>query len=122
MGGTILGLNIGVLFCTPLFTRNEVPKMKGNRMKHLSINKCFNNSVWQGYTLQCPCGRQLAVRYMIDKEVRVFTFGKFSKYKQKILTRKDTQEITRKSDLLGHLGNEEWEEILCDIRQRKADT
>lgn len=91
-------------------------------MKHLSINKCFNNSVWQGDTLQCPCGRQLAIRYMIDKEVRVFTFGKFGKYKQGILARKDTQKITQKSDLLGNLDNEEWEEILRDIRQRKTNT
>ena len=59
---------------------------------------------------------------MIDKEVRVFTYGRFQKFKQKILAREDTQEITRKSDLLGHQGNEVWEEILCDIRKRKANT
>ena len=91
-------------------------------MEHLSGDKCLKNAIWNGDTLQCPCGKKLAIRYMIDKEVRVFTYGKFSRYKQKILARKDTQEITRKSDLLGHLGNEEWEEILCDIRKRKANT
>lgn len=91
-------------------------------MKHLNCKKCLQNAIWQGDTLQCSCGRKLAIRYMIDKEVRVFTYGRFQKFKQEILAREDTQEITRKSDLLGHLGNEEWEEILCDIRQRKADT
>ncbi len=91
-------------------------------MKHLSVKKCLRNAVWQGYTLQCSCGRKLALRYMIDKEVRLFTYGKFGKHKQKIFERKDTQKITRKSDLFGNLGNEEWEEILRDIRQRKADT
>lgn len=78
--------------------------------------------MWQGDTLQCSCGRKLAIRYMIDRKVRLFTYGKFIKYNQEILARKDTKKIARKSDLLGNLGNEEWEEILRDIRQRKADT
>ena len=91
-------------------------------MKHFSIKKCLQNAVWQGDTLQCSCGRKIAIRYMIDGDVKIFTYGKFGKYKQEILARKDTQKITRQSDLLGHLGNEEWEEILCDIRQRKANT
>ena len=90
-------------------------------MKHLSIKKCLQNATWHGDTLQCSCGRKLAIRYMIDKEVRVFTYGKFTKYKQKILTRKDTQKITRKSDLLGNLENIECGEILCDIKQRKTN-
>lgn len=89
-------------------------------MNHLSVEKCLQNATWHGDTLQCRCGRKLATRYMIDKEVRVFAFGKFGKYKQEILTREDTQKIARKSDLLGNLGNEEWEEILCDIRQGKT--
>ena len=91
-------------------------------MKHLNVKRCHKNAVWQGYTLQCSCGRKLALRYMIDKEVKLFTYGGFGKYKQEILARKDTKEIARKYDLLGNLGNEEWEEILRDIRQRKADT
>lgn len=91
-------------------------------MKHLSSKKCLRCATWQGETLQCPCGRQLAIRYMINKEVRVFTYDKFGKYKQEILARKDTQTITQKSDLLGCLGDEEWEEILCDIRQEKENT
>ncbi len=91
-------------------------------MKHLSIKQCLQNAVWNGHTLQCSCGRNLAIRYMINKEVRIFTYGKFGKYKQEILARKDTQKITRKSELFGNLGNEEWEEILCDIRQRKENT
>ena len=91
-------------------------------MEHLSGNKCLKNAIWKGDTLQCSCGRKLAIRYMIDKEVRVFIYGRFQKFKQEILAREDTQKITRKSDLLGNLGNEEWEEILCDIRQRKANT
>jgi hypothetical protein len=91
-------------------------------MKHLNVKKCLKNSVWHGYTLKCDCGRKLAIRYMIEKEVKLFTYGGFGKYKQEILTRKDTQKITRKSELLGNLGNEEWEEILRDIRQRKENT
>ena len=91
-------------------------------MKHLSIKKCLKNAVWHRDTLKCHCGRKLAIRYMIDKEVKVFTYGKFRKYKQEILARKDTQEIAKKSDLLGKLGNEEWEQILCDIRKRKENT
>lgn len=91
-------------------------------MKHFSIKKCLQNAIWQGDTLQCSCGRKLAIRYMIGGKVRIFTYGKFSKYKQEILARKDTQKITRKSELFGNLGNEEWEEILCDIRQRKIYT
>ena len=91
-------------------------------MEHLSSDKCLKNAIWKGDTLQCCCGRKLAIRYMIDKEVRVFVYGRFQKFKQEILAREDTQKITRKSDLLGQLGNEEWEEILCDIRQRKANT
>ena len=91
-------------------------------MKHLNRKKCIANAKWHGDTLQCSCGRKLAIRYMIDKEVRVFTYGRFQKFKQEILAMEDTQKITRKSDLLGHLGNEEWEEILCDIRKRKANT
>lgn len=80
------------------------------------------NAVWQGYTLQCSCGRKLALRYMIDKEVKLFTYGGFGKYKQEILARKDTQKITRQSELFGNLGNEAWEEILRDIKQRKTNT
>lgn len=91
-------------------------------MTHFSIKKCLQNAFWQGYTLKCSCGRILAIRYMINGEVRIFTYGKFSKYKQEILARKDTQKITRKSELFGNLGNEEWEEILCDIKQRKTNT
>lgn len=90
-------------------------------MTHFSIKKCLQNAFWQGYTLKCSCGRILAIRYMINGEVRIFTYGKFGKYKQEIFERKDTQKITRKCDLLGNLGNEEWEEILRDIRQRKEN-
>ena len=91
-------------------------------MKHFGIKKCLHNAVWQGYTLKCFCGRILAIRYMINGKVRIFTYGRFSKYKQEILAREDTQKITRKSELFGNLGNEEWKEILCDIRQGKTDT
>ena len=91
-------------------------------MKHFNIKKCLYHAAWQGYTLKCSCGRILAIRYMFNGEVRLFTYGKFSKYKQEILARKDTQKITRKSELFGKLGNEEWEEILRDIRQRKTNT
>ena len=91
-------------------------------MKHFNIKKCLQHAKWKGHTLQCSCGRMLALRYMINGEMRIFTYGKFSKYKQEILAREDTQKITRKSDLFGNLGDEEWEEILCDIRQRKTDT
>lgn len=91
-------------------------------MKHLNIQKCLQQAQWKGDTLQCSCGRILALRYIVDKEVRLFTYGKYGKHKQKIFERKDTKKITRKSDLLGNLGNEEWEEILCDIRQRKSNT
>ena len=91
-------------------------------MKHLNGDKCLKNAIWKGDTLQCSCGRKLAIRYMINKEVKVFIYGRFQKFKQEILASEDTQKITRKSDLLGNLGNEEWEEILCDIRQRKANT
>lgn len=91
-------------------------------MTHFSINKCLQNAFWQGHTLKCSCGRILAIRYMINGKVRIFTYVKFSKYKQEILARKDTQKITRKSELLGNLGNEEWEDILRDIRQRKENT
>lgn len=91
-------------------------------MKHLNIQKCLQQAQWKGDTLQCSCGRILALRYIIDKEVRLFAYDKFGKYKQEILARKDTKKITRKSDLLGNLGNEEWEEILRDIRQRKVNT
>lgn len=91
-------------------------------MTHFSIKKCLQNAFWQGYTLKCSCGRILAIRYMINEEVRIFTYGKFGKCKQEILARKDTQKIARQSDLLGNLGNDEWEEVLCDIRQRKIDT
>ena len=91
-------------------------------MTHFSIKKCLQNAFWQGYALKCSCGRILAIRYMINGEVRIFTYGTFSKYKQEILARKDTQKIARQSELFGSLGNEEWEEILRDIRQRKTDT
>lgn len=91
-------------------------------MTHFSIKKCLQNAFWQECTLKCSCGRILAIRYMINGEVRIFTYGKFGKYKQEILARKDTQKITRKSELLGNLGDEEWEEILRDIRQRKTNT
>lgn len=91
-------------------------------MQHINLKKCLQNSVWHGDTLECSCGRKLAIRYKINKEVRLFCYGKFEGYKKEILEREDTQEITGKSDLLGSLGNEEWEEILCDIRQRKTNT
>lgn len=91
-------------------------------MKHLNIRKCLQQARWQGDTLQCSCGRRLALRYMVNKEVRLFTYSKFGKHKQRLLKRKDTQKITRKSELLGNLGNEEWEDILRDIRQRKEST
>ena len=59
---------------------------------------------------------------MINNEVRLFCYDKFGKYKQEILKRKDTQEITNKFDLFGDLDNKEWEEILCCIRQDKKNT
>lgn len=107
--------------CALIYQQNSSQCERKMEMKHININKCLQNSMWCGDTLQCFCGRQLAIRYMINKEVRVFAYGKFDKYKQGILARKDTQTITQKSDLLGNLDNEEWEEILCDIRQSKAD-
>lgn len=85
-------------------------------MEHLNNKKCLKNSRWNGDTLQCSCGRKLAVRYMIDKEVRLFCYGKFIKYKRGILARKDTQEITGESDLFGNLGYEEWEEVIRNVR------
>ena len=91
-------------------------------MKHFSIKKCLQNAEWRGCILQCSCGRKLAIRYMINREVRLFIYGKFIKCKQEILARKDTQKITRQSDLLGNLDNDEWESILCDIRQSKTNT
>lgn len=91
-------------------------------MQHLSAKQCLKNAVWKGSTLQCSCGKKLAIRYMIDKEVKLFTYGKFSKYKQEIIAREDTQKITRQSDLLGNLENEDWENILCSIRQKEENT
>ena len=91
-------------------------------MKHLSVKKCLRNAIWRKNILQCKCGRKLAIRYMIGDEVRILTYDKFSKYKQEILAREDTQKIARKSEGFGMLGNEEWEKILRDIRQRKAHT
>lgn len=123
MGRTILGLNIRRTFLyASIYQKLGSQNERKNKMKHLNNKKCLQNAIWKEDTLQCSCGRKLAIRYMIDKEVRVFTYGKFGKYKQEILAREDTQKITRKSDLLGNLGNEEWEKILCDIRQRKANT
>ena len=91
-------------------------------MKHLIMKKCLKNARWNGYTLQCSCGRNLAIRYMIDQEVRLFYYGRFEKYKQDIIGRKDTKQINKRYDLFGNLGDEEWEEILRDIKQRKEYT
>ena len=90
-------------------------------MEHFSLKKCTQNSTWQDDTLLCSCGRQLATRYIVNEEVRIFTYGKFSKYKKQISEREDSQTITKKSDLLGNLDNKEWDEILCDNRQRKTN-
>lgn len=91
-------------------------------MKHLCIKKCLQHAKWKGDTLQCVCGRQLAIRYMINRGVKIFTYDKFNKYKHEILAKEDTQKIARKSELLGNLDDEEWEEVLRDIRQSKEDT
>lgn len=91
-------------------------------MEHLNNSKCIRNAVWNGDTLQCYCGRKIAIRYMIDREVRLFCYGKFKKYKYGILARKDTKDITKRSDLFGYLDNEEWDKIIRDIQQSKEDT
>ena len=97
--------------------------MKGKaNMKHFSLRKCLRKPIWHGDTLQCSCGRKLAIRYMINNKMKVYVNDEFKKHIKEILARKDTQKITGKSDLLGNLGNEEWEEILRDIRQRKTNT
>ena len=62
-------------------------------MKHLNIKKCLQHAKWKGDTLQCSCGRILALRYMVDKEVRLFTYGKFGKHKQKIYLSRLYNEI-----------------------------
>lgn len=90
-------------------------------MRHLINKKCLKFSKWENETLKCSCGKKIAIRYMINNEVRIFTYGGFKKYKSDILSRQDTQKITKRSDLLGDLGNEEWERILCNIKQRKEN-
>ena len=90
-------------------------------MKHFSPKQCIQNSSWTNDVLRCPCGQELAVRYMINKEVRIFCYDRFKKYKQKILKREDTQKITSGSDVLGNLDYKEWDDLLCSIRQSKAN-
>lgn len=83
------------------------------------MKKHINNAKWIGNTLMYG-NKKIAVRYKIDDKVRIFCYGKFKRYKDEIEARKDTHQITGEGDLLGNLGNTEWKDILCDIRQRKA--
>ena len=84
-------------------------------MKHFKLKNCLKNATWNKETLECPCGRKIAIRYMINNEMRLFCYGGFVRYKEEIIKRKDTKKITDRSDLFGNVDDKEWDKIFCNI-------
>lgn len=86
--------------------------------RHL-INKknCLLHAKWDGAVLYCCiCQRPIALRYQCGKEIRVYAYNKYKKYKQYIQARPDTAEITDERDLLGKIDFSKWGDFLHDVQ------
>ena len=89
---------------------------------HLNRQRCLKNAKWIGDTLYCSkCKEPIAIRYIFDDEVRVYTFTRYQKYKREISERKDTNTITEDGDCLGRISNGEFNDLIYDLRQSASE-
>ena len=92
-------------------------------LSHLfNREKCLKDAKWIGDTLYCrKCKEPIAIRYIFDDEVRVYTFKKYREFQREISKRKDTYSITEDGDCLGKISNGEFDNLIYDLRQSAAE-
>ena len=90
-------------------------------VRHLfNAKHCLDHAEWYGAVLYCPvCQRALALRFRLGKEVRVYVYPRYQKFRSEIEGRKDTGEITRERDFLGEVDFTDWEDFLHDFKSRE---
>lgn len=88
----------------------------------LNQRSCVKHAVWDKAALRCPkCGDILALRYMTDKEVRVYVYHRYKSYTKDIISREDTKIVTCEGDLLGATNCAKFDEFLHDFKTRPFD-
>ena len=90
-------------------------------VRHLfNAKHCLDHAEWYGAVLYCPvCQRALALRFRFGKEVRVYVYPRYQKFRSEIEGRKDTGEITSERDFLGEVDFTDWEDFLHDFKSRE---
>ena len=90
-------------------------------VRHLfNAKHCLDHAEWYGAVLYCPvCQRALALRFRFGKEVRVYVYPRYQKFRSEIEGRKDTSEITSERDFLGEVDFTDWEDFLHDFKSRE---
>ena len=90
-------------------------------VRHLfNAKHCLDHAEWYGAVLYCPvCQRALALRFRFGKEVRVYVYPRYQKFRSDIEGRKDTGEITSERDFLGEVDFTDWEDFLHDFKSRE---
>lgn len=59
----------------------------------LNKQKCIDNAWWENGVLKCQdCGREIAIRYRLNGETKVYIFQPFKAYAFDILEIKDKQD------------------------------
>ena len=90
-------------------------------VRHLfNAKHCLDHAEWYGAVLYCPvCQRALALRFRFGKDVRVYVYPRYQKFRSEIEGRKDTYEITSERDFLGEIDFTDWEDFLHDFKSRE---
>lgn len=87
------------------------------RLKHLVCKrKCVENARWSGGVMRCTeCNEIVALRYMTNKNLVVYVYDKFKKFRQEIEQKKDTYYISSVTDLIGNVQYEEFDQLVDNI-------
>lgn len=86
------------------------------------MHKCILEAQWAGSSFVCSkCGKELAFRYRIGEEVRIFVHERFKKFAQEIKERKGSYEVSSWRDLLGDISFSDFEDLLHDFRCKPFD-
>lgn len=94
-------------------TREQITKMVHAADKH----RCVKSAKWDSCALRCPkCKSILAIRYQVDKDVRIYCYAEYSRWKKEILANKAAYQIAGFGDLLGTVTFTEWDNLLSDIK------
>ena len=90
-------------------------------VRHLfNAKHCLDHAEWYGAVLYCPvCQRALALRFRFGKEVRVYVYPRYKRFRSKIEAREDTGKVTSERDFLGEVDFTDWEDFLHDFKSRE---